>query len=357
MLYIIVPIYNVEKYLKECLDSIKNQSYKNFSAILINDGSTDSSKSIAEEYIRGDSRFYLINQENKGIGEARNTGIEYVFNNMYIEQNKDGRDYIGFVDSDDVISSSYFENLIYCLEKTKSKIAKTKNIYKFYDEKYDKYIFSYTSINKRGFVKDLSKNLSYKTEPWRCVISMDIMKYLRFPNMRNGEDVPFGICANVLVKNVAFCKTARYFYRRYRGSLSNQTNNLCIKQNFNINDFYGYNFIYEFFKRHNLLDKYTIPTDMIRPNLRFLLDNESYFIALKELIISFNLTPMELKVNPIFKIILDSNNAKEYYYRTMSFNEWYKNNFRVKLNREEKTIKFFGKTLFQSKYNKNNKWI
>ncbi|RDU62469.1 glycosyltransferase family 2 protein [Helicobacter sp. MIT 14-3879] len=358
MLYIIVPIYNVEKYLKECLDSIQNQTYKNFSAILINDGSTDSSKSIAEEYTKKDNRFYLINQENSGIGYARNKGIEYVLNNMNVEQSGGGiYDYIGFVDSDDVVSISYFENLIYCLEQNRTKMVKTKNVYKFYDEKYDKNIFSYVSINKRGFIKDLSKNLSYKTEPWRCVISMDLMEILRFPNVRNGEDVAFGICANALVKKVAFCKTARYFYRSRKGSLSNQINNLDINRNFTTNDFYGFKFIYEFFKRYNLLDKYTIPIDMIRPNFKYLINNEGYFVALKELIFSFNLTQIELNSNPAFKIILDSNNAKEYYYKTMNFKEWYKNNFRIKFNKREKTIKLFGKILFQSKYNKNNKWI
>ena len=73
-LSIIVPIYNVEKYLKECLDSIQAQTYSNFQAILINDGSTDESPKIAQEYAQKDSRFILINQENKGVGAARNTG-------------------------------------------------------------------------------------------------------------------------------------------------------------------------------------------------------------------------------------------------------------------------------------------
>lgn len=75
---LIVPIYNVENYLRQCLDSIKKQTYKNFICIMINDGSTDTSKIIAEQYL-SDSRFILINQENKGLSGARNTGIEYFF--------------------------------------------------------------------------------------------------------------------------------------------------------------------------------------------------------------------------------------------------------------------------------------
>ncbi|RDU62106.1 hypothetical protein CQA44_07670 [Helicobacter sp. MIT 14-3879] len=120
-LYIIVPIYNVEKYLKECLDSIQNQTYKNFSAILINDGSTDSSKSIAEEYTKKDNRFYLINQENSGIGYARNKGLYLVKEMINKENDSDSKSYIMFVDSDD-----YLENFV--LEYISNIILKYDNL-------------------------------------------------------------------------------------------------------------------------------------------------------------------------------------------------------------------------------------
>lgn len=73
LISIIVPIYNVEEYLRECLDSIQKQTYPNFECIMVNDGSTDNSKQIAEEYLV-DSRFKLINQSNQGLSGARNTG-------------------------------------------------------------------------------------------------------------------------------------------------------------------------------------------------------------------------------------------------------------------------------------------
>lgn len=83
-LNIIIPIYNVENYLKDCLDSIQRQSYKNFRAILINDGSTDKSKEIAESYLK-DERFVLINQENMGVAYARNAGLEMIKSIMFIK--------------------------------------------------------------------------------------------------------------------------------------------------------------------------------------------------------------------------------------------------------------------------------
>ena len=72
---IIVPIYNVENYLSYALDSILNQTYKNLEVLLIDDGSTDSSSKIAEEYVKRDSRFILIHQKNQGLSGARNTGL------------------------------------------------------------------------------------------------------------------------------------------------------------------------------------------------------------------------------------------------------------------------------------------
>ena len=75
MISIIIPVYNVEKYLRVCLDSVINQSYSDYEVILVDDGSTDSSPAICDEYCSKDSRFQVIHQENMGLASARNTGI------------------------------------------------------------------------------------------------------------------------------------------------------------------------------------------------------------------------------------------------------------------------------------------
>ena len=76
LISIIVPIYNVEKYLRQCLDSILNQTYQNFECLLINDGSLDNSADICREYVSKDSRFKYFEKENGGVSSARNLGIE-----------------------------------------------------------------------------------------------------------------------------------------------------------------------------------------------------------------------------------------------------------------------------------------
>ena len=106
LISIIVPIYNVENYLRQCLDSIQNQTYKKFECIMVNDGSTDSSQQLAEEYLT-DSRFKLINQSNKGLSGARNTGINHI---------REESIFVAFVDSDDYIYPDFLETLIEHIE-------------------------------------------------------------------------------------------------------------------------------------------------------------------------------------------------------------------------------------------------
>ena len=72
---VIIPVYNAEKYLRRCLDSVKNQTYKNIEVILVDDGSTDSSPQICDEYAKNDGRFRAFHKENGGVGDARNFAL------------------------------------------------------------------------------------------------------------------------------------------------------------------------------------------------------------------------------------------------------------------------------------------
>ena len=99
---VIVPIYNVEEYLEECLESIQNQTYTNIEVIMINDGSTDGSKEICERFCQQDNRFKLVTQENQGLSAARNRGVKESIG-----------EYIMFVDSDDVVKENIVEVLFF----------------------------------------------------------------------------------------------------------------------------------------------------------------------------------------------------------------------------------------------------
>lgn len=112
MISIIVPVYNVEKYLQECLTSIKNQTYKDIEIIMVNDGSTDESEKICRSFVKNDKRFILINQENQGVCEARNRGVQ-----------KSKGEYISFIDSDDTVVDDFLESLLKALEENDTDMA------------------------------------------------------------------------------------------------------------------------------------------------------------------------------------------------------------------------------------------
>lgn len=109
---IIVPVYNVEKYLARCLDSIINQTLKSIEIICINDGSTDNSAEILDKYAQKDNRIKIITQKNAGLSAARNAGMKIVKG-----------EYIGFVDSDDWVDNDYFEKLYNAAKNNDCDIA------------------------------------------------------------------------------------------------------------------------------------------------------------------------------------------------------------------------------------------
>ena len=111
-LSVVVPFYNVGDYIGECLDSIARQTWTDFEAILVDDGSPDNSAAIAKEFCDRDSRFRIVEQENQGLGPARNTGTRHA----------DG-EYITFVDSDDLVTRHGFEKLIRTLDESGSSFA------------------------------------------------------------------------------------------------------------------------------------------------------------------------------------------------------------------------------------------
>lgn len=112
LITVVVPVYQVEQYLMRCIDSIRNQTYKNLEIILVDDGSKDKSPSICDEYVEKDTRIQVIHKENGGLSSARNAGIEQATG-----------EYIIFIDSDDMIHPKMIEELYNLLQDTNSDIA------------------------------------------------------------------------------------------------------------------------------------------------------------------------------------------------------------------------------------------
>ena len=186
---VIIPIYNAEKYLRECLDSVVNQTLIDIEIICVNDGSTDSSLRILEEYASVDDRIKLISQVNRGQGIARNVGIDV----------SNGR-YIFFVDSDDIINVKTLEMLFNKSEQFNLDICVCKN--EEINTITNKRKIKKSAINKKYLPnKKVFSNIDIKNNifqlflgwPWDKIYKSSLIKdnNIKFPNLKNSEDTYF----------------------------------------------------------------------------------------------------------------------------------------------------------------------
>ena len=156
LISVVVPIYNVEKYLKKCLDSILSQSYTNLEIILVDDGSPDNCGKICDEYRNKDSRIIVIHKKNGGLSSARNAGIDICKG-----------EYLSFIDSDDFISPTYIEDLYSAINKYKVDIATFSWYREFYDETENlvKLDTSDTTTSEELSVSEVLKLMFYQKIP------------------------------------------------------------------------------------------------------------------------------------------------------------------------------------------------
>lgn len=198
---IIVPIYNSELYISECINSILNQTYKDIEIILVNDGSTDNSLNICKKY--KDNRIVIINKDNSGVSDSRNMGIEHSTGN-----------YISFVDSDDIIDTHYIEYLVKGIEKTKFNITtrvsfENNNIPSIDNSKYISKI-----LNENELI--LIDEMEMLNAPWGKLFNKEIIinNNIRFEkNISLGEDLLFNLEYLKYINAACIVENKLYYYR------------------------------------------------------------------------------------------------------------------------------------------------
>ena len=210
MISVIVPVYNTEKYLRRCIDSILAQTYKDFELILIDDGSTDNSGLICDEYAETDNRIVVFHEDNKGQAVARNVGLDYVFE-------KENSEWIAFVDSDDCINSRYLEVLLSYAVSNNVQISVCG-----YTEKEDLFLKERKSI-------DLSK--VWNTEDFFCehtmqsvilwskLFSKECFRNERIQDLRMYEDSYTMLRVLFACPNVSYCDVPLYYYCQSENSV------------------------------------------------------------------------------------------------------------------------------------------
>ena len=220
---VIVPVYNVEEYLKECLDSIINQTLEEIEIICIDDCSTDSSYNILEEYAKKDNRIILLeNKENMGVGYNRNIGIK-----------KAQGEYISFIDSDDYISKDFLYNLYNTAKKYDSDIVNTLNIYRCVDNKINQFYYSFNEIEFKSTVclDDIENSSSCKAitpysvnKLYRQSFLSDINLNFITSKLGAAEDTNFTIKLMLNNPSISFNNKSIYYYRYTKSSLTNTIN-------------------------------------------------------------------------------------------------------------------------------------
>lgn len=180
LISVIVPVYNVDKYLKRCLDSIISQTYKNLEIILVDDGSTDTSGEICDEYAKLDGRIKAIHKENGGLSSARNAGLDIMTG-----------EYVTFVDSDDYVSNDYV-NLMYsqiCKHNADIAVVSFKMFFDgdcecIYDD-----VPTITVYNQKNAIRELLHIAKIKQSAWGKLYCSELYKTIRFPYGKLYEDL------------------------------------------------------------------------------------------------------------------------------------------------------------------------
>ena len=215
---VIVPVYNVEHYLDKCLDSLINQTYKNLEIIVINDGSTDNSGIICQEYAQKDNRIIYIEKENGGQSEARNMGL-----------NRMTGSYVTFVDSDDWVELDYVEVLYNKLIEYQADIA-VGNYYSYNEQEgifyfhifgnsYYEKVYDNVSIFENFYESEHMKNFALICVGGKLYKS-DLFRELRFEVGKLGEDGYLNQKIYLLAEKTIYLNAGLYAYRQREGSSS-----------------------------------------------------------------------------------------------------------------------------------------
>jgi glycosyltransferase involved in cell wall biosynthesis len=212
LISIIVPVYNVELYLAECINSLLIQTYKNIEIILVNDGSTDKSSFICKQYEKRSSNIILINNSNKGLSAARNEGIQHAQG-----------DYIIFVDSDDIIHKDYLKILFDLISDADISVCEVKNFSEknpIIDENLNFQIYpaltgdefnEHLYQHKFGRLAILVTNKLYKKDLW---------DEIEFPLNRFHEDCFTIYKVTDKAKKIVITDKPLYYYRKRAGSIT-----------------------------------------------------------------------------------------------------------------------------------------
>lgn len=302
---VIIPVYNVEKYLRECLDSVVNQTLKDIEIICINDGSTDNSLQILEEYTQKDNRIKIIDKKNEGVGKARNDGIK-----------KAQGEFVCFIDPDDIYPTTDILETLYD-GATQNQVLISGGEFSCFTNEKREYIQDY-SESLAGYLFPENKIIEYKDYQFdygytRFIYNKKFLidNNIFFPNYKRFQDPPFFVNAMIKAKRFYGIHKITYAYRRAHKNVN--WNYIRIRDLLN-----GINDNFKYAKENNLLnlEQYTYRHfvdhyHFIKSNLNFYHQLQIYKMKfsselMKEFISKENLNLLLSFAREIFSVRNDS---------------------------------------------------
>lgn len=229
-LSVIVPVYNVEKYLQQCLDSIINQTLKDMEIICVNDGSTDGSLAILEEYAQKDNRVKIINKPNSGYGHTMNSGIDAA-----------SGEYIGIIESDDFIAEDMYQELYELAVKDDADVAKSNWFHYFSKDDSSRKRYKISKSRAFNVLNGKENKFLLRISPsvWSAIYKKDFLKSnnIRFLETAGAsyQDISFSFKVYALAKRVVLTDKAYLYYRQdnENSSVNNKSKVYCICEEYN----------------------------------------------------------------------------------------------------------------------------
>ena len=210
LISVIVPVYNVEKYLNRCVDSILGQTFKDFKVILVNDVSPHSFGKICDEYALKDNRVHVIHQENKGVAIARNTGLDWIYAHSSSK-------WISFVDSDDWIHPQYLESLLQAAQENDVLLSVCGMVRAEKVEEMQELSLSYYVEDSEKLYLEFAKE-TINVVPWGKLYNRKCFEKIRYPEGKRWEDLAttykliLGVPSCSVVRNVLY-----YYFNNLNG--------------------------------------------------------------------------------------------------------------------------------------------
>lgn len=337
---VIIPIFNAQNYLAQCLESVLNQSYTNLEIICIDDGSSDRSASIAKAFAKRDNRIIFLAQDNAGASAARNAGLKVA-----------SGEFVLFIDSDDYIDSDYIAQLVESSIDLQSVVINFNVLFEF-DNATRRFNAFKTFTGRYSLTYEIITKFDFFV--CNCLLPKKIIDRFKLAFVEGKIYEDAGLLYQVLpfAKDIICIDKSAYHYRQRADST---TGNLAKQSLVSMDRIDIFSMLARFYKEHNLIEKCGLPFNILCEIHASNSNAQSFFEKAKCAVNELGITPRIFKRDKTMKLFMQLDNASDFIALRDNLQNSKKRAFRVRLFKPYSIIKIFNITLFERFRLKNGK--